>query len=617
MPTKRQVLDLLTSSELTELVRRYDIIVGGRARAHLADRLEEKGPALPELVAGLRRARLKELCCALGLSEGGPDKSALLARLGTTPSSRPPTGAGVPLRAPLERGRHALSITHPELARQWHPDMNGERSPSDVSSTSRTVVWWICAAARPHVWQAAVSARASSDSGCPSCARPNKKLLKDHYPDLARQFHPTKNKPLVLEELGIGTERRIWWRCPKDPSHVWDALLSCRIRQPSCPLCTGRILTPENSLAGRFPAVAKEWHPTRNGALRPVEVKPSSIQRAWWLCARNPAHEWSAIVWSRTRAHTRCPVCFGSALSPEVAFATTHPEIAREWHPTRNGDLRPDQMRAGSERRVWWRCSRDPTHEWRSIINNRVRGDTCPMCSGRVATPTTSIRALYPEVARRWHPTRNGKLTPDKVKLYAKRKFWWRCPKDPRHEWQAHASSMGKCPICVGKKVIFSSSLAGDAPKIASEWHPTRNGERKPQDFYRYSTVRVWWRCPRDPTHEWENTIAARVKHGTGCPYCGGRAAGPNTSLAALYPDIAREWHPEKNAPLTPDEVVPGAAASVWWRCRLGHEWQTRICQRTVKGGGCRLCFLAKHRVWLAENNRARAARRRETSPST
>ena len=83
---------------------------------------------------------------------------------------------------------------------------------------------------------------------------------------------------------------------------------------------------------------------------------------------------------------------------------------------------------------------------------------------------------------------------------------------------------MGKCPIYVGKKVIFSSSLAGDAPAIAAEWHPTKNGKLRPARVYRYSTSRVWWRCARDASHAWENTVAARVKGGIGCPYCGGWA---------------------------------------------------------------------------------------------
>lgn len=497
--------------------------------------------------------------------------------------------------------------THPDLARQWHPSLNGGLRPSDVSAKSRTVVWWICDAVSPHTWQASVGARVRSDSGCASCARPKRKLLQDHHPALAAQFHPTKNLPLVLSDVGIGTEKRIWWRCDEVPSHEWDALIACRIKQPSCPLCTGRILTPETSLLARFPEIAKEWHPTRNGALGPVDVSPASTQRRWWLCTRNPAHEWAASVGVRTRSGTRCPVCFGSALSPEVAFSATHPQIAREWHPTRNGDLRPDQMRAGSERRVFWQCARDGTHTWCTSICNRASGDGCPMCSGRIATPTTSLRALHPEVAARWHPTRNGALTPDQVKLNAKKKCWWVCSKDPAHEWQAVPKSMGRCPICVGKKVIFASSLAGAAPAIAAEWHPTRNGARQPASLYRYSLVRVWWRCARDPSHEWENSIAARVKHGSGCPICGGRVAGPNRSLAALHPEIAKEWHPEKNAPQMPHDVVPGAAARVWWRCQHGHEWQARICERTGKGSGCRLCFLVRHRVWLAQNNRARA----------
>jgi hypothetical protein len=617
VPAKRQILDLLTRDELSELIRRHDIIVGGRARGHLIDRLEEKGPPLPDLLVGLRLARLKELCRRLDLSDSGREKSALLGRLSTSLGRRP-EGALSARGARGARGASdalALSNTHPGLARQWHHDRNGNISPSDVSAKSRLVVWWMCGAARPHVWQAAISARASANSECPSCAASRKKLLLDHYPALARQFHPTKNRPLALEQVGIGTEQRIWWRCADDPSHVWEALIASRIKQPSCPLCTGRILTPKTSLAARFPEVAAEWHPTRNGALRPVAVKPTSTQRAWWRCSRDPSHEWNTTVWARTRQGTRCPVCFGSALSPEVTLAATHPALAREWHPTRNGDLTPYQMRAGSERRVWWQCARDPTHEWKAIISNRAGGDSCPMCSGRVATPTTSLRALYPEVARRWHPTRNGALTPDQVKLNAKKKFWWRCAKDPTHEWQAQAKSMGKCPICVGKKVIFTSSLAGAAKEIAAEWHPTRNGARKPQDFYRYSLVRVWWRCARDPSHEWENTIAARVKRGVGCPYCAGRAAGPNTSLAARYPDIAAEWHPEKNAPLTPSAVVPGSGAYVWWRCRQGHEWRARVLHRTAHGTGCRECFLVKHRVWLAENNRARARRRGGEEP--
>ena len=64
---------------------------------------------------------------------------------------------------------------------------------------------------------------------------------------------------------------------------------------------------------------------------------------------------------------------------------TTHPEIAREWNKERNGDLRPTDVIANSNKRVWWKC--EEGHEWSGLIANRARrGEAdpgCPYCSGR------------------------------------------------------------------------------------------------------------------------------------------------------------------------------------------------------------------------------------------
>lgn len=35
---------------------------------------------------------------------------------------------------------------------------------------------------------------------------------------------------------------------------------------------------------------------------------------------------------------------------------TTHPKIAREWNKGRNGDLKPTDAIASSNKRVWWKC---------------------------------------------------------------------------------------------------------------------------------------------------------------------------------------------------------------------------------------------------------------------
>ena len=49
---------------------------------------------------------------------------------------------------------------------------------------------------------------------------------------------------------------------------------------------------------------------------------------------------------------------------------TTHPKIVREWNKERNGDLKPTDVLASSNKRVWWKCKEG--HEWSGLIANRV-----------------------------------------------------------------------------------------------------------------------------------------------------------------------------------------------------------------------------------------------------
>lgn len=76
---------------------------------------------------------------------------------------------------------------------------------------------------------------------------------------------------------------------------------------------------------------------------------------------------------------------------------------------------------------------------------------------------------------------------------------------------------------------------------------------------------------------------------GSGCPICSGKTAisGEN-DLLTLFPNLAAEWHAERN--VTPDHVTPYSNKKVWWRCVLGHEWQAVIAARVVENSGCPYC---------------------------
>jgi len=54
------------------------------------------------------------------------------------------------------------------------------------------------------------------------------------------------------------------------------------------------------------------------------------------------------------------------------SFAETHPEVAKQWHPTKNADLSPFDITSGSNKKVWWKCPKGEDHEWEMSIASRA-----------------------------------------------------------------------------------------------------------------------------------------------------------------------------------------------------------------------------------------------------
>ena len=133
-----------------------------------------------------------------------------------------------------------------------------------------------------------------------------------------------------------------------------------------------------------------------------------------------------------------------------TCLATLNPELAKQWHPTKNGILTPYEFTINSNKKVWWKCDKGDDHEWLSSIGNRSEGNNCSICSGHKVALSTCLATLNPELAKQWHPTKNGILTPYEFTINSNKKVWWKCDKGDDHEWQTtiyHRSSTN-CPFC-------------------------------------------------------------------------------------------------------------------------------------------------------------------------
>jgi len=76
-------------------------------------------------------------------------------------------------------------------------------------------------------------------------------------------------------------------------------------------------------------------------------------------------------------------------------------------------------------------------------------------------------------------------------------------------------------------------------------------------------------------------------------------------SLAEARPDIAREWDPNRNGGMTPNDLSRGSAYVAWWKCdRCGKGYRLMVDARTAGGRGCPYC--AKENV-LEARGKARS----------
>ena len=266
-----------------------------------------------------------------------------------------------------------------------HPRRNGDISLAEIPPGSRKRLWWRCG--RGHEWQApAYSIKAGT--ACPYCA--GKSILAGENDLAATHPHLLKmwsgRNGSLPRDVTAGSHRKAWWVCER--GHEWEATIySITAGESGCPYCAGRLaVSGETDLATVRPDVLAEWDYEKN-TVSPSEVLPSAHDKIWWVCEKG--HSWEAAVFSRTREKpSGCPYCTGKkVLAGFNDLGTVKPKIAKEWHPALNGDLKPEDVTIGSNKKVWWRCAEG--HVWQAAVYARTRkkGSGCPVCAGMVKNP--------------------------------------------------------------------------------------------------------------------------------------------------------------------------------------------------------------------------------------
>ena len=504
-----------------------------------------------------------------------------------------------------------------DLMADWDEGKNSALglSPDRIVIGSTVRAWWKC-----HVcgleWESVVRDRTKAKCGCPACARKVRGASRvkttiaqrGSFSDerLLLDWNYEKNAPAQPSDFTRVSNFKVWWKC-HECGYEWQAKISNRVHGRGCPACSGKVLyVGHNDLATQEPDLAKEWHPTMNGDLRPCDVMRGQARKVWWLCPQG--HSYQASLNKRSSDHTGCPICNSGRQTSfrEQAFFYYIKQIFSDavsryqapWLGRFELDIFiPSRILAIEYDGVAWHHQEKFERERRKFSLCRERGIRLIRIKEQMPEETVghdlADEILSVEDIERGENFQNlVQLVLDRID--PRSNMWTR--RDPRLVHSPIHVDLDRDRFMIRSVFgVIKGSFGERYPELAREWHPTLNDEQTPFMFKPGSSFKAWWICPKCG-REYEATISHRVG-GTGCANC------CREKFAASYREnhlakvggitdakLLAEWNYIRNGDKGPSAYSPGCADMVWWMCRkCGYEWQAKISNRS-HGRGCPCC---------------------------
>lgn len=297
--------------------------------------------------------------------------------------------------------KNSIVSTHPDVVKIWHPTLNGNLLPSQVTKGSEIKAWFQCPNFQDHQWQEEIWIATKRNGKCPGCNKGRKKIfisnsLGSIYPEFLEYWDYELNK-ISPYEISPKSNKKIHWICKINPKHKFKTSPNqfsrnyfANNKKSCCSICSNQKIENCNCLATLCPEALVQWDSEKNkkDGISPYEISMRSYVKVWWKCPINPNHSWRSAPVNRISKEGKlvgnCIFCINQAVCIDNCLATKFPEIAKQWHPTKNGDLTPYDVVPGCyTKKIWWICL-ICNKEWEVKPQKRTRSKKptgCPRCS--------------------------------------------------------------------------------------------------------------------------------------------------------------------------------------------------------------------------------------------
>lgn len=287
-------------------------------------------------------------------------------------------------------------------------------------------------------------------------------------------------------------------------------------------------------------------------------------------------------------------------------LATTHPDIAAEWDYELNKGITPYEISYGCGKPYYWICPNGHDSYLKSPNKRTSQNAGCPECrKGRQTSFAEQavfyyVRQYYPDAINRYKeifdngmeldifiPSIRLGIEYDGVAYHKKSHF-------DREQKKYLICKQNKIRLIRIKEQNLDE-IWGNNLDLADEIFQTEYDGKdilKLEDTIRQVIKKIAWKIPDVNIDRDEMQIRELSA-----------AFFKGKSLADMFPDIAKEWHPTKNGKLTPYNVSYGSDYRAKWIClKCGHEWKTAVNKRTHEKTGCKKCYLERIKTECPNN---------------
>jgi len=204
-----------------------------------------------------------------------------------------------------------------------------------------------------------------------------------------------------------------------------------------------------------------------------------------------------------------------------------------------------------------------------------------------------SLSKLRPDLAVEWNSDLSD-TGPEDVSLGSNFEAGWICPKGHKYQQKVchrtRKNGIG-CPICAGR---LGSNIFEAMPEMVGIWDFVKNTILTPKKTSPGSQKNAWFMCEKKHTFEKRigSVRTALLRSRNPCPYCNKSLASADYNLAAIFPEIAKEWDAERNDD-SPEILLPSVnKKKYWWVCKKGHSYDMTVNARTNNSSaqGCPIC---------------------------